>query len=118
MENLKTIFLDIDGTLIYHHGIPNGQTKYSPLVLDDVLKKLGEWNVKGYYIVLVTGRRESERPATIKQLEEAGIVYDLLITGISRGQRVLINDLKSDSDTPTAIAINLERNKGLSDVSL
>lgn len=118
MENLKTIFLDIDGTLIHHHGIPNSQTKFPPQVLDGVLKKLGEWNMKGYYIILVTGRRESERPATIRQLEDAGIVYDLLITGIGRGKRIIINDLKPDSDDPTAIAINVKRNTGLSDVEI
>jgi hydroxymethylpyrimidine pyrophosphatase-like HAD family hydrolase len=118
MENLKTIFLDIDGTLVYHHGIPNKQTKFSPQILPGVLEKLAEWNMKGYYIVLVTGRRESERSATIRQLEEVGVVYDMLITGIGRGQRVLINDLKPDSEDKTAIAINVIRNTGLSNIEL
>jgi hypothetical protein len=119
IEGLKTLFIDIDGTLIYHHGRPNEQTKFSPIVLDGVLEKFGEWNMKGYQIILVTGRRESERAATIKQLEDVGIVYDMLIMGLGRGDRVIINDIKPDSgSTPTAIAINIERNKGIKSVEI
>jgi hypothetical protein len=118
VENLKTLFIDIDGILLFHWNDPNRQTKHTATILPGVLEKFAEWNMKGYYIVLVTGRRESERSATIRQLEEAGIVYDLLITGIGRGDRIIINDLKPDSDEPTAFAINIKRNEGLSDVKL
>jgi len=118
IENLKTLFIDIDGTLLFHWGEPNAQTKYPTTILSGVLKKFAEWNMKGYYIILVTGRRESERAATIKQLENVGIVYDMLITGIGHGDRVIINDLKPDSEYPTAIAITVERNAGISDIEL
>jgi ribonucleotide monophosphatase NagD (HAD superfamily) len=118
IEGLKTLFIDIDGTLIRHYGVPNKQTAFKPKILPGVLEKLGEWNMLGYQIILVTGRRESERSATIKQLESIGIVYDMLITSVTRGQRVLINDFKPDSDDPTAIAICIERNKGLEDIKL
>ena len=118
IEGLKTLFIDIDGTLIIHHGTPNSQTKFAPELLPGVLEKFGEWNMKGYQIILVTGRRESERATTIKQLEEAGIVYDMLITGINRGERILINDNKPNSDWPTARAICVKRNFGITDVEL
>ena len=118
MENLKTLFIDIDGTILFHNNIPNMQTKINPVLLPGALEKFAEWNMKGYYIVLVTGRRESERAATIKQLEDVGIVYDLLITGIGRGQRVLINDIKPDSDQLMARALNVKRNEGIKDIEL
>jgi len=118
LEELKTIFVDIDGTILFNHGLPNQQTQQPAIVLEGVLEAIADWNIKGYQIILVTGRRESERPATIKQLESAGIVYDMLIMGITRGQRILINDLKSDSNAPTAIAICVERNKGLVDIKI
>jgi phosphoglycolate phosphatase-like HAD superfamily hydrolase len=118
MEGLKTIFLDIDGTILFHHGVPNGQTILEPTILPGVKEKLAEWNMKGYQIVLVTGRRESERRKTIDQLEKVGIVYDQLITGIGRGDRVIINDYKTDSPEPTAIAITVKRNSGLENVEI
>lgn len=117
-EALKTIFIDIDGTILYHNNLPNMQTKFSPHILPGVLEKFAEWNMKGYYIILVTGRRESERAATIRQLEEVGIVYDMLITGIGRGQRVLINDIKPDSDQLMARALNVKRNEGISNIEV
>ena len=118
IEDQKTLFIDIDGTILFHWGEPNAQTKHQPILLDGVLKKFGEWNMKGYQIILVTGRRESERVATIAQLENLGVVYDVLITGVGRGDRIVINDLKPDSDTPTARGINVKRNEGIKDVEL
>ena len=119
IEGLKTLFVDIDGTLLYHHGLPNKQSVLETKTLPGVEEKLGEWNNKGYVVILVTTRRESERELTIKQLQSLGIVYDRLITGIGRGTRVLINDIKPDSDNnPTAVAINLERNKGIENIEI
>jgi len=51
-------------------------------------------------------------------LEELGIVYDQLVMGLGGGPRVLINDLKPKGDDPTAIAVNLERNKGIKDLEI
>ena len=55
---------------------------------------------------------------TERQLREAGIVYDRLLMGIGGGARVLINDLKPDRKGNTAIAINLNRNKGVQNVKI
>ena len=84
-------------------------------VLDGVHEKLREWDTKGYHIVITTGRKESARESTTKQLQRAGIVYDQLIMGFGGGDRILINDRKPNSDRDTEYAINLERNKGLLD---
>ena len=114
----KTLFLDIDGTLVEHKNphltsLPSHKMN----VLDGTIEKLLEWNKKGYTIILMTGRRESNREITVKQLQEAGIFYDQLIMGVGRGQRVVINDIKPDGML-TAHSINLTRNLGIKDVNI
>lgn len=112
LENIpKTIICDIDGTLIEHVSEYFSQNEF-PKFLPLAKENLDNWNRKGYYIILITGRKENNRVATEKQLFKLGISYDLLIMGVSRGQRVLINDLKPGNNTPTALAINLNRNEG------
>ena len=113
----KTIFCDIDGTLIKH--IPPGCLhKCKVEVLSGTVEKLHEWDKKGYNIILTTGRKESLRKITEKQLSDCGIFYDKLIMGIGGGTRVLINDLKSDSNNPTAYSFCIERNKGIGDLDV
>ena len=117
MENrVKTIFLDIDGTIIHHYGDIISQYTKKPTLLEGTIEKLIEWDKKGYNIILTTGRRESMRKKTIKELSEIGIFYDQLIMGIGGGVRVLINDKKDGSDECTAIAINLIRNEGVKSI--
>jgi hypothetical protein len=114
----KTIFCDIDGTLFHHSGDLHKQTMLKPGLLDGVKEKIVEWDRKGYNIILTTGRKESCRKVTEEQLAHAGIFYDQLVMGLGGGCRVLINDLKPNSETPTAVAINLERNKGVKNVEV
>ena len=116
MNRPKTIFLDIDGTLVVHKGSIERQFIENLELLPGTLEKLSEWDRKGYNIILTTGRRESTRKRTEQQLAEKGIYYDQLIMGIGGGTRVLINDRKPDSDHDTAISINLTRNFGISKV--
>lgn len=114
----KTIFCDIDGTLLEH--FPSGESFYSyePKALPGTVEKLLEWDKKGYNIILTTGRKESMRKITEKQLELAGIFYDQLIMGIGGGVRVLINDYKPNSTEETAVAITLERDFGISKINV
>lgn len=116
-EKAKTLFVDIDGVLFKHKQIFS-RSEEAPIVLPGVLEKFYEWDVLGYNIILTTGRRESERESTVKQLSEAGIIFDDLIMGIGGGVRVIINDFKPDSKEPTAISICLERDSGLTGVSI
>jgi quercetin dioxygenase-like cupin family protein len=67
---------------------------------------------------LTTGRKECARKITEEQLSKCGIVYDSLIMGITNGDRVLINDKKTNGISNTAYAINLVRNKGLANYNL
>lgn len=118
MSRPKTIFLDIDGTLVKHLGFIEKQSTEELELLPGTLEKIAEWDRKGYNIILTTGRREGVRRQTEKQLEKAGIIYDKLIMGIGGGTRVVINDLKPDKEDHTAIAINLKRNLGIKDVNI
>ena len=112
----KTIFCDLDGTLVKHSNpIEVQDPNFDLEVLPGTHEKLCEWDSKGYHLVITTGRKHSAREATIKQMQRAGINYDQLIMGFVGGDRILINDRKPNSDRDTAYAINLERNKGLLD---
>jgi len=115
----KTIFCDIDGTLV-KHSVPT-KTTNSHLELEllpGVLEKLLEWDKLGYNIILVSGRRESSRLATKKQLAKLGIIYDKLVLGIGGGKRYLINDRKDYTNEDYAIAINLDRNLGIGEIKI
>ena len=115
----KTIFCDIDGTLVEHVS-PDIACKpdHKMILLDGTIEKFLEWDRKGYNIILTTGRKESLRKETTRQLSEAGIIYDQLVMGIGGGYRVLINDRKPDRLGDTAMAINLTRNKGIGGVNI
>lgn len=115
--NRGTIFLDIDGTLLKHHGSLAGTILEEPVLLDGVMKKLNEWESQGFNIVLTTGRKESQRAQTEEQLQKFGIFYDHLIMGIGGGPRYLIND-RHPSGKTMAYAFNIERNSGLEGVDL
>ena len=112
----KTILCDIDGTLIKHSGdIINQYKTTTPEILPNTINLLKKWEKNQYKIILTTGRKECMRNATIKQLDDLGIIYDDIIFGLTSGDRILINDRKSDNIRNTAYAINVTRNKGLFD---
>ena len=113
----KTIFCDIDGTLIQHIGNLTDALLGNQKVLEGTIETLNIWERKGYRIILTTGRKESMRQVTEKLLSDLGIFYDLLIMGIGGGDRIIINDKKPDSDDNTCMAYNLIRNQGINDLS-
>ena len=115
----KTIFCDLDGTLVKHSNPVDVQNPDLELeVLPGTHDKLREWDSKGYYIIITTGRKRSARESTKKQLSRAGILYDELIMGFGGAVRYIINDTKIGSKEDTAYAITVERNKGLSGVKI
>lgn len=113
---MKTIFIDIDGTVLRHNGDLSKQMLTPAIVLPEVMERFNEWNRKGYYIVLTTGRKECMREMTVKALLDNGIFYDQLVMGLPRGERILINDTKPDMDQ-TARAFVVVRNEGIGKVS-
>lgn len=102
---MKTIFIDIDGT-IFKHG--------TNLILPGVKEKFQQWLREDCKIIITTGRKESLRQQTEEDLKARGVVYDLLIMGLPRGPRVVINDYKPDNPTvETAIGWTVKRDEGL-----
>jgi hydroxymethylpyrimidine pyrophosphatase-like HAD family hydrolase len=114
----KTIFLDIDGCLIKHHGSLSDQITQPVELLYGVIEKLNEWEREGHKIILTTGRKESTRKITEEQLSSVGIFYDQLIMGCNRGERVVINDGKPNNDVITASSVQIKRNEGIGKIIL
>lgn len=114
----KTIFLDIDGCIFQHYGDLTYQISNPAVLLDGVLNKFREWNESDYTIILVTGRKECSRKITEEQLANYGIFYDKLIMGLPRGERIIINDKKPNSDVKVASAIEIIRNEGLKNINI
>ena len=111
-EPRKTIFLDIDGTLIANNRNLYKQSSIREL-LPGVRKKLDQWYLDEAVIIVATGRKESMRKETEEQLTELGVFYDQLIMGLGRGLRIVINDTKPDNDSPMAQSYSPKRNTGL-----
>jgi phosphoglycolate phosphatase-like HAD superfamily hydrolase len=118
MQPPKTILCDIDGTLIQHNGSLLAQITSPPIPLKGTLETLRKWDQKGYNIILTTGRRESCRAVTEKQLQSVGIFYDQLIMGMGGGPRILINDRKSGNKVDTSFSFNVERNAGIGNIDI
>lgn len=113
-----TIFCDIDGTLVKHEPPSTScRSNHSLELLPGTLEKLMEWEKNGFRVILTTGRKESMRIVTEKQLSDAGIFYDLLIMGIGGGPRYLINDKKPNGEN-ACFCISLDRNVGIKDVDI
>lgn len=111
-QNYKTIFSDIDGTLIE-------QVRFEELnpnvvnVLPGVSEKFNEWYEEGHYIVLTTARPEHLREVTIHQMGVAGIRYHQLVMGIGREERILINNnSKGEPTKARAMAVAVGRDAG------
>lgn len=120
-----TVILDIDGVLLETTGNIDEQVdrNNSPTALPGVVDKLKEWDRMGCTVILLTGRPESARETTKRQLEEAHIFYDQLVMGVGGGVRILVNDRKPPNDKYpegriTAFAISPPRNHGIADVDI
>ena len=117
-----TVFSDIDGTMWKHeydirHSM-NGTQRLLPGVFDKFL----EWHRQGFKIILTTGRPESLREETERQLRELGIFYNQLVMDCGPGPRILINDMESKADDikfkAKAQAVNLIRDHGMENLEI
>jgi len=111
-QNYKTIFSDIDGTLIE-------QVRFEDLdpnvvnVLPGVAEKMNEWYEAGHHIVLTTARPWNLELITKQQMETAGIRYHQIVMGIGREERILINNnSKGEPDNHRAMAVPVARDGG------
>jgi hypothetical protein len=117
-NNYKTIFSDIDGTLIeqvrFEDLDPNVVT-----VLPGVSEKMNEWYEAGHHIVLTTARPWDLELITKMQMITAGIRYHQLLMGIGRQERYLINNSeKLTPDVSRAIGISVKRDEGFGNITI
>lgn len=101
-----TWFIDLDGTILDHNAYLNGE--------DKLLKGVIElWNTipENDCIIITTGRDEKYRDSTLKFLQKNNIRYTSALFNLPLGERIIINDIKP-AGLRTAIAWNVERNKG------
>lgn len=112
----KTIFCDIDGTILKHlHKFSEINIESQP-VLQGVIKKFDEWDSLCHRIILCTARKESARELTESQLKKLGLAWDQLIMSCSNGERVLINDKLSKKSPERAVGINVITNEGFDNI--
>jgi hypothetical protein len=111
-KTTKTIFTDIDGTLLEQEQFE----KINPVdfkVLPGVLEKINEWYDAGHYIVLTTARPHDMQLVTAQQMQRAGIKYHLLIMGLGRAERILINNNTTrEPENDRALAVSVKRDEG------
>lgn len=119
MTNQKTVFCDIDGCILYQpkEFLEVFNEGYMTCAMEGNREKLLAWHILGHKIILTTGRPESLRKMTVDSLNTLGILYDQLVMGVGSGVRILIND-EEVPGVPKAIAISIERNKGLKDIEI
>jgi len=101
-----TWFIDLDGTVLDHNAHLHGKDQVLPGVVEF-------WNTipAHDYIVITTGRSEQYRKSTLTILQDNGLRYNFALFGLPLGERIIINDTKP-AGLKTAIAWNVERNKG------
>lgn len=106
---MHTYFLDLDGTILHHHGKGAVFQWTTADVLEGWLDWFDKAEKEGACIVLTTARKESSRRWLEEELRRRGLFWDHLLMGLPHGPRVLVNDIKADGQE-SAYAINVERN--------
>ena len=110
-KTYKTLFCDIDGTLI-----TNSSIHFPPYVgegqpIQENIDYLNHLFDEGRtHIVLTTSRSEKTRQITLDELESKCVKYHQLVMGLPHSQRIVINDFASSNPFPSCNAINLPRN--------
>lgn len=109
MKKPPTVFVDIDGVVLYHGGPPSKQWYEWTQAESTAIDLLDKLEAAGVRIVLCTARPEHMRDDLVQQLTEYGVPYHQLVMGLTSGKRVVINDAKPSGDE-AADAIVVPRN--------
>jgi hypothetical protein len=112
MQKFNTYFCDIDGTILKYRKFETYESSKAEGI-KSTIEYLDKASVEGHMIILTTARPEYLRMHTEIELYENEVPYHRLIMGIERGPRYLINDMDPNKPGERAIAINLERDKGI-----
>jgi hypothetical protein len=114
----KTIFCDIDGTLVYQVPFEEINPTTS-MALPGVVKKMNAWYNSGYHIVLTTARPPEYELVTKQEMQLLNIPYHQLVMGIGRSERILINNKSVKNPTEKrATAIEVEKNGGFNGIDI
>ena len=114
-KNVKTIFCDIDGTILRQVDF-NELNEKNFEVLPGAKEKFREWIEAGHHIVITTARPESLRGLTVRQLGNAGFQFHQMVMGIGREERILINNNSSkDPNRDRALSVAVHRDAGFND---
>jgi hypothetical protein len=114
-SQFKTLFVDIDGILVENSGKLTQPTWGASEGLHENIQIINNEYKRGHtQIILTTSRPEDYKDITITQLRNAGLVhYDKLIMGLLHCKRILINDFSDTNPYPSAVALNIQRNKSI-----
>ena len=107
-----TWLIDIDGTLLRHNGHLSAGDELLPGVVEFWAKIPA-----GDTIILLSARTQDHQAATLHLFDQQDLRYNHAVFGLPTGERILINDCKP-SGLPTALAVNLQRDQGLGELSL
>lgn len=106
-EKPRTIFCDLDGTVLKHLHRFSELIDNTPKVLPGVIEKINQWDSLGHKIIFVTARKESARVMTESHLRQLGLCWDQLIMGVTSGPRILINDKLNKNNPNRALSVNV-----------
>lgn len=115
-EKPKTIFCDLDGTILKHLHRFSDINSSEPELLSGVIEKINQWDSLGHKIIFVTARKESARKMTEHHLIELGLCWDQLIMGVTSGDRIIINDKLNYNNKDRCVAINVITNSGFDNI--
>ena len=104
----KTWIIDLDGTVFQHNGFLTNEEEEPLPGIKELFQKISPDD----YVIITTSRNEELRWVTEGNLNKSGLRYNLLLMGLPKGERVLINDRKP-SGLKTAFAVNVTRDKGM-----
>jgi hypothetical protein len=109
-ETPHTWFIDLDGTILRHRvrvdGFLTGTNELLPGA-KEFWKSIPDEDC----IVIATARWEEDKQDIIDFFKSEGLRYDHILVGLKKGERIVINDKKTDGSN-TAFGWNVERNAG------
>lgn len=109
----NTYFVDLDGTIFKYRKFESYEITEAEVITPSKIF-LDKIRKQGHMIIITTARPENLRNFTVNELSKNNIQYDILLMGIGRGIRYLINDLDPQKTYDRAFAINVKRDEGIS----
>lgn len=109
-SQFKTVFCDIDGTLITNTGVNlypmMGMGKPMLNNIQQLQKLYQQGNT---VIILTTSRPERYRVETVAELDKYQIPFDHLIMSLPHSKRIIVNDYAASNPYPACESINIPR---------